>query len=101
MAPTTEEELKLRLYNGELSQLGPAERFLKALVDIPFAFKRLEALLFADTFEEEFSSLKGSLTTLEVRTLPIDISLLSFSTVLSQNVIRFLQVPGNVMLGPV
>ncbi|KAJ6293198.1 hypothetical protein OIU78_025226 [Salix suchowensis] len=38
MAPTEDEELKLRLYSGEIAQLGPAERFLKALVDIPFAF---------------------------------------------------------------
>ncbi|KAL6553430.1 hypothetical protein OROGR_007272 [Orobanche gracilis] len=42
MAPTAEEELKLRLNKGKLSRLGPAERFLKVMVDIPFAFKRLE-----------------------------------------------------------
>ncbi|KAE8677285.1 hypothetical protein F3Y22_tig00111540pilonHSYRG00145 [Hibiscus syriacus] len=30
MAPTEEEELKLRLFTGELTQLGPAERFLKS-----------------------------------------------------------------------
>ncbi|XP_051135504.1 formin-like protein 3 [Andrographis paniculata] len=66
MAPTTDEELKLKLYNGELSQLGPAERFLKALVDIPFAYKRLEVVLFFTTFDEEFPSLKESLSTLEV-----------------------------------
>ncbi|KAL0289261.1 UNVERIFIED_CONTAM: Formin-like protein 5 [Sesamum calycinum] len=46
MAPTAEEELKLRLYSGEFSQLGPAERFLKVLVEIPFAFKRLESYCF-------------------------------------------------------
>ncbi|KAK6134931.1 hypothetical protein DH2020_031309 [Rehmannia glutinosa] len=65
MAPTTEEELKLRLYSGELSQLGPAERFLKVLVDIPFAFKRLESLLFMCTFQEEISTLKESFAVLE------------------------------------
>ncbi|KAH0902797.1 hypothetical protein HID58_042300 [Brassica napus] len=42
MAPTSEEELKLRLYSGDLHLLGPAERFLKILVDIPFAFKLLK-----------------------------------------------------------
>ena len=67
MAPTAEEELKLRLYNGEISQLGPAERFLKALVDIPFAFKRLEALLFICTLQEEATVTKESFETLEVR----------------------------------
>ncbi|KAG6790564.1 hypothetical protein POTOM_006720 [Populus tomentosa] len=66
MAPTADEELKLRLYSGELSQLGPAERFLKALVDIPFAFKQLEALLFMCTLQEEITSSKESFETLEV-----------------------------------
>lgn len=66
MAPTNEEELKLRLYNGDISQLGPAERFLKALVDIPFAFMRLESLLFMCTIQEEASSVKESLAVLEV-----------------------------------
>ncbi|KAL3624691.1 hypothetical protein CASFOL_031359 [Castilleja foliolosa] len=66
MAPTADEELKLRLYSGDISLLGPAERFLKVIVDIPFAFKRLESLLFVCTFQEEFSSTKESLATLEV-----------------------------------
>ncbi|KAL0319791.1 UNVERIFIED_CONTAM: Formin-like protein 3 [Sesamum radiatum] len=66
MAPTTDEELKLRLYTGDLALLGPAERFLKVLVEIPFAFKRLEALLFVSTFQEEYSSLKDAFATLEV-----------------------------------
>lgn len=67
MAPTSEEELKLRLFTGELTQLGPAERFLKILVDIPFAFKRLECLAFMGVLEEESSSLKDSFVVLEVR----------------------------------
>ncbi|XP_019193442.1 PREDICTED: formin-like protein 5 isoform X2 [Ipomoea nil] len=65
MTPTSEEELKLRLYNGELSRLGHAERFLKVLVDVPFAFKRLESLLFMCTFQEEASMVKESFATLE------------------------------------
>ncbi|XP_019052007.1 PREDICTED: formin-like protein 5 [Nelumbo nucifera] len=67
MAPTAEEELKLRLFNGELSQLGPAERFLKVLVDIPFSFKRFDCLLFMGSLQEEASVIKESLATLEVR----------------------------------
>lgn len=66
MAPTTEEELKLRIFSGDISQLGPAERFLKVMVDIPFAFKRLEALAFMCSFQEEVSSAAESFTTLEV-----------------------------------
>lgn len=66
MAPTADEELKLRLFNGELSQLGPAERFLKVLVDIPFAFKRMEALLFMCSLNEEVIVTRESFETLEV-----------------------------------
>ncbi|KAL0406885.1 UNVERIFIED_CONTAM: Formin-like protein 5 [Sesamum latifolium] len=65
MAPTAEEELKLRLYSGEFSQLGPAERFLKVLVEIPFAFKRLESLLFMCTLQEEAANMKDNFVVLE------------------------------------
>ncbi|KAI5412760.1 Formin-like protein 3, variant 2 [Lathyrus oleraceus] len=66
MAPTTDEELKLRLFTGDVSRLGSAERFLKALVDIPLAFKRLEALRFMFTLPEEASNIRECFTTLEV-----------------------------------
>ena len=66
MTLTADEELKLRSFSGNLDQLGPAQRFLKALIDIPFAFQRLESLMFIYTFTEEVSNLKDSLTTLEV-----------------------------------
>uniref|UniRef100_A0A7N0VGT6 Formin-like protein n=1 Tax=Kalanchoe fedtschenkoi TaxID=63787 RepID=A0A7N0VGT6_KALFE len=66
MAPTQEEELKLRMFDGDISLLGPAERFLKALVDIPFAFKRIECLIFATSIQEEVSITKQSFATLEV-----------------------------------
>lgn len=72
MAPTADEELKLRLYNGDLSLIGPAERFFKALIEIPYAFKRLEALLFVSTFQEDFSSVKQALSTLEVCMHPMN-----------------------------
>lgn len=67
MAPTADEELKLRMFSGEISQLGPAERFLKVLVDIPFAFKRMEALLFMCSLYEEVTLTRESFETLEVR----------------------------------
>ncbi|KAG5412389.1 hypothetical protein IGI04_008708 [Brassica rapa subsp. trilocularis] len=44
MAPTKEEEIKLREYSGDVSKLGTAERFLKTILDIPFAFKREASL---------------------------------------------------------
>ncbi|KAL5731014.1 Formin-like protein 5 [Ranunculus cassubicifolius] len=66
MAPTSDEELKLRLYEGDLGQLGPAERFLKVLVNIPFAFKRLDSLCFMTSCQEEVTTVRESLKTLEV-----------------------------------
>ena len=66
MAPTADEELKLRLYTGDPFLIGPADRFLKALIEIPFAFKRLESLLYVSTFQEDFTAVKQSFTTLEV-----------------------------------
>lgn len=66
MAPTTDEELKLRLFNGNLAQLGPADRFLKALVDIPFAYKRMEALLYMGTLQEELTTTQDAFAILEV-----------------------------------
>ncbi|GMJ00532.1 hypothetical protein HRI_003722300 [Hibiscus trionum] len=66
MTPTPDEELKLRLFAGDVNQLGPAERFLKTVVEIPFAFKRIDALMFMSTFPEEAAALKESFATLKV-----------------------------------
>ncbi|KAK6125251.1 hypothetical protein DH2020_040995 [Rehmannia glutinosa] len=65
MAPTKEEEIKLKDYNGDSSKLGSAERFLKALLDIPFAFKRVEAMLYRANFDTEIEYLRKSFRTLE------------------------------------
>lgn len=65
MAPTSQEEMKLRLYDGDLSRLGTAERFLKMLVDVPFAFKRMESLFFMSIIQEETSAMRESFTILE------------------------------------
>ncbi|XP_020587832.1 formin-like protein 1 [Phalaenopsis equestris] len=67
MAPSKEEEDKLREYNDDSSiKLGPAEKFLKALLDIPFAFKRVDAMLYIVNFDSEVNYLKKSFETLEV-----------------------------------
>lgn len=66
MAPTKEEEIKLRDYNGDTSKLGSAERFLKAILDVPFAFKRVEAMLYRANFDAEVKDLRKSFQTLEV-----------------------------------
>ncbi|CAL9129575.1 unnamed protein product [Musa acuminata var. zebrina] len=65
MAPTKEEELRLRDYTGDISKLGSAERFLKAVLDIPFAFKRVDAMLYRANFETEVNYLVKSFETLE------------------------------------
>lgn len=68
MAPTKEEEIKLREFIEDTSpiKLGPAEKFLKAVLDVPFAFKRVDAMLYIANFESEVNYLKKSFETLEV-----------------------------------
>ncbi|OMO56488.1 Actin-binding FH2/DRF autoregulatory [Corchorus capsularis] len=65
MAPTKEEEIKLREYSGDISKLGSAERFLKQVLDIPFAFRRVEAMLYRANFDTEVKYLRKSFQTLE------------------------------------
>ncbi|XP_074316708.1 formin-like protein 1 [Silene latifolia] len=67
MAPTKEEERKLMEYKDDSPvKLGHAEKFLKAVIEIPFAFKRVEAMLYIANFESEVEYLKKSFETLEV-----------------------------------
>lgn len=67
MAPSKEEEIKLREYKDDSPfKLGPAEKFLKALLNIPFAFKRVEAMLYTTNFESEVNYLCKSFETLQV-----------------------------------
>lgn len=66
MAPTKEEERKLKEFKDESPfKLGPAEKFLKALLDIPFAFKRVDAMLYIANFDSEVEYLNRSFETLE------------------------------------
>lgn len=67
MAPTKEEEIKLREFKEETSpiKLNPAEKFLKAVLDVPFAFKRVDAMLYIANFDSEVKYLKKSFETLE------------------------------------
>lgn len=65
MSPSKEEEIRLKEYNGDISKLGPAERFLKGLLDIPFAFKRVDAMLYRASFKEEVIYIRKSFKTLE------------------------------------
>jgi hypothetical protein len=67
MAPTKEEEYKLKDFKDESPfKLGPAEKFLKEVLDVPFAFKRVDAMLYITNFDSEVEYLKRSFETLEV-----------------------------------
>ncbi|KAF7007771.1 hypothetical protein CFC21_022676 [Triticum aestivum] len=65
MAPTKEEELKLKDYSGDLSIIDPAERFLKDVLNVPFAFKRVDAMLYRANFDAEVNYLRKSFGTME------------------------------------
>ncbi|CAN8286579.1 unnamed protein product [Cochlearia groenlandica] len=74
MAPTKEEEDKLEKLkddddgDGDVEspyKIGPAEKFLKALLNIPFAFKRIDAMLYIVNFDAETEYLKRSYDNLE------------------------------------
>ena len=66
MVPTKEEEAKLSGYEGDITELGSAEKFVKAMLNIPFAFQRVEAMLYRETFEDEVIHLRNSFSMLEV-----------------------------------
>ncbi|XP_073300908.1 formin-like protein 1 [Primulina huaijiensis] len=66
MAPTKEEERKLKEHKDESPlKLGTAEKFLKSVLDIPYAFKRMDAMLYISNFDSEVDYLRKSFQTLE------------------------------------
>lgn len=67
MAPNKEEEHKLKEFKEDsVIKVGSAEKFLRAVLEIPFAFKRVEAMLYIANFDSEVNFLKKSFETLEV-----------------------------------
>ncbi|GMI65370.1 Formin 11 [Hibiscus trionum] len=65
MVPTKEEEDKLYGFKGDINDLGSAEKFVTALLRVPFAFLRAEAMLYRETFDDEVIHLKSSFSMLE------------------------------------
>ncbi|KAM7474020.1 hypothetical protein LguiB_021263 [Lonicera macranthoides] len=65
MEPTKDEEAKLESYKGDINELGSAEKFVKAMLKVPFAFSRIEAMLYRETFEDEVVHLRKSFSMLE------------------------------------
>jgi hypothetical protein len=73
MAPSKEEERKLKEHKDDSpTKLDLAEKFLKAVLDIPFAFKRVEAMLYMVNFQSEVEYLRKSFQTLEVVTQTVN-----------------------------
>lgn len=66
MVPTKDEEDKLSSYKGDINELGSAEKFVRAMLNVPFAFPRVEAMLYRETFEDEIIHLRNSFSMLEV-----------------------------------
>ncbi|KAK8633632.1 hypothetical protein V6N13_014475 [Hibiscus sabdariffa] len=65
MVPTKEEEDKLYGFKGDTNDLGSAEKFVKAILSVRFAFLRAEAMLYQGTFVDEVIHLKSSFSMLE------------------------------------
>ncbi|XP_008801139.3 formin-like protein 2 isoform X1 [Phoenix dactylifera] len=65
MTPTKDEQEKISNYDGDIDELGPAEKFVKVVLCIPFAFSRIEVMLYRETFEDEVSHLRKSFAMLE------------------------------------
>ncbi|KAM0011316.1 putative formin, FH2 domain-containing protein [Helianthus debilis subsp. tardiflorus] len=62
MEPTKEEEAKITSYKGDL---GSAETFIATILRIPYAFQRIQALLYRETFEDEVTHLRTTFSVLE------------------------------------
>lgn len=69
MELTKEEEGMLTSYKGDIDGLGSAEKIVKTILDIPFAFPRIEAMIYRETFEDEMALLRNSFSMLEVKPL--------------------------------
>ncbi|KAK1351985.1 hypothetical protein POM88_053699 [Heracleum sosnowskyi] len=65
MELTKEEEGMLTSYKGDIDGLGSAEKIVKTILHIPFAFPRIEAMIYRETFEDEISLLRNSFSMLE------------------------------------
>ncbi|KAL1198437.1 Formin-like protein 9 [Cardamine amara subsp. amara] len=67
LAPNEEEERKLNRYSDDsvIIKLGPAERFLKELLHVPFVFKRVEAMLAVANFHSAIKHLRRSFSTVQ------------------------------------
>lgn len=66
VAPSDDEKRKFQKFDGNLLSLGPADRFFHAILEVPSAWSRFNAMLYQAQYKEELSHVQESLATLEV-----------------------------------
>ena len=71
MTPTEEEITKFQEYRGDPTFLGPADRFILSILEIPSAFERLQAMHYRASYREDLHNIQDTITTLKVMKLLI------------------------------
>lgn len=66
MSLSDEETRKILEFTGPRSELGPAEKFLQTLLEVPNAFQRINTMLFRASFKDDMLQLEEAVTVLEV-----------------------------------
>lgn len=66
MVPTEEEVSKFQEYQGDSTLLGPADRFIQGILQIPNSFERLDAMLYKASFKEELQHIRETISALEM-----------------------------------
>lgn len=66
VAPSDDEKRKFLKFDGKLTDLGPADRFFHALLEVPNAWSRLNAMLYQSQYKEEVRSVQDALHVLRV-----------------------------------
>lgn len=66
VAPSDDEKRKFKRFDGKLSDLGPSDRFFHALLEVPSAWSRLNAMLYQAQFQEELRHVQDALQILKV-----------------------------------
>ncbi|CAM6095525.1 unnamed protein product [Calypogeia fissa] len=66
MSLSEDEERKILEFKGPRSELGPAEKFLQTLLEVPNAFQRINTMLFRASFKDDLLQLEEAITVLEM-----------------------------------
>ncbi|KAG0581776.1 hypothetical protein KC19_3G008200 [Ceratodon purpureus] len=66
VAPSEDEKRKFQKFDGKLSDLGPSDRFFHALLEVPSAWSRLNAMLYQAQYQEELRHVQDALQILKL-----------------------------------